>query len=137
MKDKPYLHAIGKLTWLANGTRPDIAYAAGVLACFNNCAGKAQWTAVKHLLRYIKGTIDYKLHYGPHPHPAVFASISDANYTGDVESATSATGYVLLMGGGAVFWSSKLQSHIAHSTTEAEFIAGESCTQDMAFFEYI
>ena len=42
MKDKPYLHAIGKLTWIANGTRPDIAYAAGVLACFNNCAGKAQ-----------------------------------------------------------------------------------------------
>ena len=54
MKDKPYLHAIGKLTWLANGTRPDIAYAAGVLARFNNCAGKAQWTAVKHLLRYIR-----------------------------------------------------------------------------------
>jgi hypothetical protein len=32
MKDKPYLRAIGKLTWLANGTRPDIAYAAGVLS---------------------------------------------------------------------------------------------------------
>ena len=42
MKDKPYLHAIGKLTWLANGTRPDIAYAAGVLARPNNCAGKAK-----------------------------------------------------------------------------------------------
>jgi len=28
MKDKPYLCAIGKLSWLANGTRPDIAYAA-------------------------------------------------------------------------------------------------------------
>jgi len=41
MKDKPYLCAIGKLTWLANGTRPDIAYAAGVLARFNNCARKA------------------------------------------------------------------------------------------------
>ena len=47
---------------------PDIAYTAGMLAHFNNCTGKAQWTAVKHLLCYIKGTIDYKLHYGPHPH---------------------------------------------------------------------
>ena len=54
VKDKPYLHAIGKLTGLANGTRPDIAYAAGVLAHFNNCAGKAQWTAGKHLLCYIR-----------------------------------------------------------------------------------
>jgi len=70
MKDKPYLCAISRLTWLANGTRPDITYAAGVLARFNNCAGKAQWTAVKHLLRYIKGTMDYKLQYGPHPHPS-------------------------------------------------------------------
>ena len=41
------------------------------------------------------------------------------------------------MGGGAVSWSSKLQSRVARSTTEAEFIAGESCTQDMAIFRYI
>ena len=60
-----YLHAIGKLTWLGNGTRPDIAYTAGVLACFNNCAGKAQWTAMKHLLRYIKGTLDYNFTMDP------------------------------------------------------------------------
>jgi hypothetical protein len=44
MKDKPYLHAIGKLTWLANGTQPDIGYAAGVLARFNTCTGNSQWT---------------------------------------------------------------------------------------------
>ena len=137
MKDKPYLCAIGKLTWLANGTRPDIACAAGVLACFNNCAGKAQWTAVKHLLCYIKGTMDYKLQYGPHPHPTAFASFSDTDYAGDADSAKSTTGFVLLMGGGAVSWSSKLQSRVACSTTEAEFIAGGTCTRDMAFFRYI
>jgi hypothetical protein len=131
MKDKPYLLAIGKLTWLANGTKPDIAYAAGLLARFNNCAGKDQWTAVKHLFCYIKGTMDYKLQYGSRPHPTAFASFSDA------DSAESTTGFVLLMGGGAVSWSSKLQSRVARSTTEAEFIAGESCTRDMAFFRYI
>jgi hypothetical protein len=87
---------------LGNATWPDIAYAAGVLAHFNNCAGKAQWTAVKHLLHYIKGTIDYKLHYGPHPHPIAFTSFSNADFAGDVDSAKSTTGFVLLMGGGAV-----------------------------------
>jgi hypothetical protein len=141
MKDKPYLRAIGKLTWLANGTRPDIAYAAGVLACLRastTARGRpSEWTAVKHLLRCIKGTMDYKLQYGPHPHPTAFASFSDADFAGDADSATSTTGFVLLMGGGAVSWSSQLQSCVAHSTTEAEFIAGESCTRDMAFFLYI
>ena len=34
---------------LSNGTRPDIAYAAGVLVRFNNCAGEAQWTVVEHI----------------------------------------------------------------------------------------
>ena len=81
--------------------------------------------------------MDYKLRYGPHPHPTAFASFSDADYAGDVDSAKSTTGFVLLMGGGAVSWSSKLQSRVARSTTEAEFIAGESCTRDMAFFRYI
>ena len=101
-----------------------------MLARFNNCAGKAQWTAVKHLFHYIKGTMDYKLQYGPNPHPTAFTSFSDA------DSAKSTTGSVLLMGGGAVSWSSKLQSCVARSTTKAEFIAGESCTRDMAFFQY-
>lgn len=38
----------------------------------------------------------------------------------------TSTGLVLLMGGGTVFWSSELQSRVACSITEAEFIAGES-----------
>jgi len=95
----------------------------------------AHWTAVKHLLRYIKGTLDYRLHYGSCPHPAAFASFSDANFAGDIDSAKSTTGFVILMGGGAVSRSSKLQSRVARSTTQAEFIAGESCTRDMAFFQ--
>ena len=42
MKDKPYLRAIDKLIWLANGTGPHIAYPTGVLARFNHRAGNAQ-----------------------------------------------------------------------------------------------
>ena len=73
---------------------------------------------MKHLLRYIKGTLDYKFHYGPCPHPAAFASFLDADFAGDIDSA-------------------KLQSRVACLTNEAEFIAGKSCTRDMAFFRYI
>jgi hypothetical protein len=58
MQGTPYLRAIGKLTWLVNGTTPDIMYAAGVLARFNKCVGRAQWTAAKHVLHYIEGTVD-------------------------------------------------------------------------------
>jgi hypothetical protein len=63
MKDKPYIHAVGSLLYLATATRPDIAYAVGVLARFNSNPGVVHWKAVKHLFRYLKGTLDYKLTY--------------------------------------------------------------------------
>jgi len=67
--------------------------------CASTIVQGRHWTAVKHLLYYIKGTLDYKLHYGPCPHPAAFASFSDADFAGDINSAKSTTGFVLFMVG--------------------------------------
>lgn len=64
-----------------------------------------------------------------HPRPTAFASSSDADYARHIDSAR--------LGGGAVSWSSKLQSHVARPNTEAEFIAGESCIWDMACFQSV
>src|SRR5215472_2982159 len=61
----PYLQAVGSLMYLAVATRPDIAYAIGVLARFNKNPGMAHWKAVKHIFRYLKGTLDLKLTYSP------------------------------------------------------------------------
>ena len=67
MKNIPYINAVGSLLYLAILTCPDIAYAASVLARFNSNSGMAHWNAVKHLFRYLKGTVDLKLAYGPDP----------------------------------------------------------------------
>ena len=65
MKDKPYIHAMKSLMYLAISTRADIAYAVGVLAIFNSNPCVPHWKAVRHVFRYLKGTLDYKLTYGP------------------------------------------------------------------------
>ena len=62
MQDIPYNQAVGSLFYLAVATRPDIARTVGNLARFS---GMTHWKAVKHLFRYIKGTLDYKLTYSP------------------------------------------------------------------------
>ena len=124
MCQTPYLSAVGALMYLATTTRPDIAYTVGVLARFNCNPGWVHWLAVKHLLRYIKGTIDYSITYSPDPsQPETFITFSDADHGGCKDTGRSTGGYVVKMGTGAVSWSSKLQNVIALSTTEAEYMA--------------
>ncbi|KAI5116503.1 hypothetical protein M0805_000605 [Coniferiporia weirii] len=61
MKVYPYSQLVSSLMYLAICTRPDIAYAVGVLGRFSSNPGQAHWRAAKHLLRYLKGMVDFKL----------------------------------------------------------------------------
>lgn len=54
----PYLSIIGALMYLANNTRLDIYFAVSLLARFNSCLTKRHWKCVKHIFRYLQGTID-------------------------------------------------------------------------------
>src|SRR5260221_5169983 len=107
---------------LAVTTRPDIAYAASVLARFNSNPGPYHWMAAKHVLRYLKGTMDYRIAYQPSASPEPFITYSDADHGGNPDNGKSTGGYVVKIGSGAVSWSSKLQPLVALSTTEAEHI---------------
>ncbi len=55
--------AIGSLMYLSVNTRPDIAYAVGNLAKFNSCPSRVHWTALKRVLRYLKGTMNYGIQF--------------------------------------------------------------------------
>jgi hypothetical protein len=57
----PYLSAIGALTYLANCTRPDIAFAVNLLAKYNTTPTRRHWVGMKTILRYLKGTQDLGL----------------------------------------------------------------------------
>ena len=124
MKNVPYLTAVGSLMYLATTTRPDIAFAVGVLGRFNHNPGPRHWLAVKHLLRYLKGTMDHKLVYGSDEEKSEpFITYTDADHGGNKDNGRSTGGYVTCIGGGAVDWRSWLQPFVTLSTTEAEFVA--------------
>lgn len=115
-------------------TRPDIAYTVSVLSRFNSNPGPEHWKAVKHLFRYLKGTMDYSLTYSPSPSLSPskerFEVYSDADHGGNPDTGKSTSAYVIKMGTGAVSWSSKLQSIVALSTTEAEYVSAVSAASE-------
>jgi hypothetical protein len=131
MHQVPYISVVGSLMYLAVTTRPDISYAAGVLARFNSNPGPAHWQAAKHVLRYLKGTMDYRITYQPSDSPEPFITYSDADHGGNPDNGRSTGGYVVKIGSGAVSWSSKLQSLVALSTTEAEHIAAVEAAKEI------
>ena len=57
----PYLSAIGALMYLANYTRPDIAFLVNLLARYRSAPTKRHWNEIKHLLRYLSETCDMGL----------------------------------------------------------------------------
>ena len=54
----PYLSAISALMYLANYTRPDIAFAINLLARYSSAPTRRHWNGIKHILRYLSGTTD-------------------------------------------------------------------------------
>ena len=59
----PYYEALGSLMWLQVATRPDLAFVIGLLARFAHNPGKEHWRALKHVMGYMKGTINYGITY--------------------------------------------------------------------------
>jgi hypothetical protein len=118
----PYLSAIGALMYLANSTRPDIAFAVNLLARYSAAPTKRHWTGIKNIFRYLNGTRDLGLFYGTNQDPTLIG-YTDAGYLSDPHNVRSQTGFVFLQGGTAISWKSSKQTLVATSTNHSEIIA--------------
>ncbi|XP_057948373.1 uncharacterized mitochondrial protein AtMg00810-like [Malania oleifera] len=82
----------------------------------------SHWQSVKHILRYLKHTLNYGLLLQSSPHSSL-AAYTDADWAGCPDDRKSTGGYCIFYGCNLVSWSSKKQSTIARSGTEAEYKA--------------
>ena len=134
-----YRNMVGSLLYLACWTRPDIALAVSELSRFVSDPSQNHMQAEKHLLRYLKGSIDLGLRYskpknsGPMDRPNVLWGFVDSDWAGCPDSRRSTSGYTLMLNGAAVSWKSKRQPVVALSTAEAEFIAASSMVQEVIY----
>jgi hypothetical protein len=118
----PYLSAIGALMYLANSTRPDIAFAVNLLARHSAKPTQRHWTGVKNIFGYLNGTKDLGLFFKKNLDPSMIG-YTDAGYLSDPHNGKSQTGFVFLHGGTAISWKSSKQTLTATSTNHSEIIA--------------
>ncbi|RVW13910.1 Retrovirus-related Pol polyprotein from transposon TNT 1-94 [Vitis vinifera] len=129
-----YSRIIGSLMYLMSCTRPDIAYAVGKLSRYTSNPGAKHWQGIVRVLKYLRFTRDYGLHYTRYP--AVLEGYSDANWISNVKDSKSHSGYVFTLGGAAVSWKSSKQTVIARSTIESEFIALDKCGEEAEWLRH-
>ena len=97
---KDYASIIGSLCYATNCTRPDIAYAIGVLSRFTSEPSKDHWLAIKRVMRYLIGTKSLGLFYKEYL--AVIKAFSDADWNILSGDSLSTTGYIFTLGSGAI-----------------------------------
>lgn len=128
-----YQSLVGTLMYAMLATRPDIAWAVGQLSKFSSNPARVHLDQAFHCLRYLHGTKDYGLQFNGNSEESMSSLIlgyTDSDWAGDFDTRRSTSGYVFLMCGAAVSWSSKLQASPALSSTEAEYMACTRAAQE-------
>eukprot|EP00253_Pinus_taeda_P005986 PITA_05986 len=113
------LLGLGKLLYLTH-TRPDLSFAVGPVARFMQNPRESHWKAAKRILRYVRGTVQFGIHYSAKAAP-LLVGFTDSDWAGDPDDRKSTAGYVFTLGSGPITWACKKQAAISLSSAEAEY----------------
>ncbi|KAL7459520.1 hypothetical protein ACHAWC_011291, partial [Mediolabrus comicus] len=136
-----YSSVVGMLLYLANNTRPDLAYSVHCAARFSFCPKKSHEEALKRIGRYLKGTRDKGMVITPNLELTELKvdAYPDSDFGGlygyedihDPVVTRSRTGFIINVADCPVLWKSQLQSETATSTMEAEINAMAACCREL------
>jgi hypothetical protein len=118
---REYRSMIGSLLYLT-ATRPDIQFIVGLCTRFQASPRSSHWTIVQRIFRYLKHTPEFGIWYFASSSLDLIA-FSDVNFAGCGIDRKSTSGTCHFLGSSLVCWSSRKQSSVAQSTTEAEYVA--------------
>ncbi|GJW99954.1 ribonuclease H-like domain-containing protein [Tanacetum coccineum] len=124
-----YRSLAGSLQYLTF-TRPDISYAVQQVCLHMHDPREPHFSALKRVLRYVRGTLDYGLQLFSSSTTSLVA-YSDADWAG-CPTQRSTSGYCVFLGNNLLSWSSKRQPTLSHSSAEAEYrgvanVVAETC----------
>jgi hypothetical protein len=108
-------------------TRPYISFAVNSLSQFMVDPWRVHWIAVKHVLRYLSGTVEYGLLYECSGGVRL-TGFTDADWVGCAEDKKSTLGCCFSIGSSIISWFSRKQKSMALSFAEAEYMAASLAT---------
>ncbi|XP_059663752.1 secreted RxLR effector protein 161-like [Cornus florida] len=120
-----YRSIIGSLLYLTV-TRPNISFSVGVCARCQANPREQHILAVKHIIRYVNSTLNYRLRYSSESNSKI-AGYTDADWAGNKDDRKSTSGGYFYISINLVSWYSKKQNCISLSSCEAEYIAAGTC----------
>lgn len=133
---KLYQSMLGSLMYAMIGGHPDLAFSVGTLSKHSTTPGTQHLQAIKRVYRYLRGMLDLRLAYRSTP-PGARDSIStaltgyvNADWASNTIDRRSTSGYIFVLSGSAISWSSKCQSFTAFSSTEAKYMATSNTTKE-------
>ena len=123
-----YRSLVGSLLYVAVNSRPDICIGTSLLCRKVSNPTDRDWTEAKRTLKYLKGTKDLRMHLGGGD--GNLECFVDADWAGNEGDRKSNSGLIIKFGGGVVSWTTRKQTCVALSSTEAEFVAlAEGCQE--------
>jgi hypothetical protein len=142
MRDVPYSQAVGAVMYAMLGTRPDLAHSITSLSQFLQYPGRSHWVALKRVLRYLQGTLEFRLTYQGQSDgegtedPLTVYGYTDSDWGNNTVDRRSITGWVFKLYGGAVSWQSRKQRTPALSSVEAEYMATTQASKEALWWRY-
>lgn len=132
INETKYREAVGSLIYVMMCTRPDICWIITKLSQYLSKPMTCHWVAVKHVFRYLKGTMDHELVYRKNNDSLSLTGYCDADWASSPDDRRSTSGYCfsLTASGPLVSWKSRKQPSVALSSCEAEYMALATAVQE-------
>ena len=130
-----YQSKMGSLTYGMQGMRPDIAYSVSLFSRFFAKLTRSYIKALQGVFRYLVKTLDLGIVYNRHDRKGLYA-YTDSDWAGStlVGDSKSTSGYVVMLAGGPIAWSSRRQSTVATSSTYAEYVRQANVIKQVVHF---
>ena len=131
-----YQSMLGSVMYAMTGTRPNLAFAVGYLSRHSGTPSNEHLSTLKRVYCYLVKTKDMSLTFDGKKSDVLYG-FTDLDWAGDPVDHKSVTGIMWILCGAPVGWSSRKQTSIVLSSTEAEYIAITQGTHDALWYRHL